>query len=139
MKNCVSILIVLAGSALSGCASPPTAEMARKANYGPRPTTAQMVSMVKERMSKSLIDPYSAVYPCSQPTKAWVIAGSGSQGNVESGRTYYGWLSTCSINAKNRFGGYVGAQEYTFMIVDANGTPRLAHFDGYQAADLVRD
>jgi hypothetical protein len=111
--------------------------MARKANYGPRPTTSQMLSMVKERMSKSLIDPYSAVYQCAAPVKAWVIAGNSSQGNVQPGRTYYGWLSTCTINAKNRLGAYVGAEEHDFMIVDVNGTPRLAHFAGYQAAGEV--
>jgi len=124
---------------LAGCltANPPKPDEIRAANYGTKPSTTEMVSAVKNHMSKQLIDPYSAVYACSNPTKAWVTGGSGSEGNVQFNKTYYGYLSTCTINAKNKLGGYTGSKEYDFMIYVQNGERYLAHFDGYGAAGQV--
>lgn len=114
---------------LSACATPPTADAIRSADYGNRPHPELMPYAVKNYMSKFLFDPYSAVYNCSTPRKAWVIAGvSGDRQNVNTGETYYGYFSTCTINAKNRFGGYTGAQEYDFLIHSSGGKYRLYHF-----------
>lgn len=77
------------------------------AYYGSRPSRDDAVALVKTHMSKRLFDPYSAVYECGDPRKAWA--------NL-LGKLYYGYAMTCNINAKNRFGAYVGSQPYNFMI-----------------------
>lgn len=124
--------------ALTACGGmPPKPDAIQAANYGKKPTKDEMTSAVGSYMSKRLIDPYSAVYECSNPEKAWVIGGPGSEGNVQLGRTYYGYLSTCTINSKNRLGGYVGAQEYMMMLYDCNGSACIAYFDGYRDMGLV--
>jgi len=77
------------------------------AEFGPKPTQEEVLSSVKAHMSRLLFDPYSAVYECGTARKAWV--------NLV-GKIHYGWAAFCEINAKNRFGGYVGARPYGFMI-----------------------
>lgn len=125
---------------LAGCltVNPPKPEEIQAANYGTGPSHSEMVSAVKNYMSKRLIDPYSAVIECSSLAKGWVIGGSGSQGNVQYGKTYYGYRSLCTINAKNRLGGYTGAKEYLFMIYELNGERHLAHFDGWEGSGNVK-
>ena len=115
----------------------PKPDEINSANYGPKPTTDKMVLAVKNYMATKLIDPYSAVYECSEPRKSRVLAGAGSEGNVNFNQIYYGYLSTCIINAKNRFGGYAGHKEYLFMIHPQNGGSALAHFDGFQSGGVV--
>ena len=123
---------------LSACEGvQPKPDEIHSANYGQKPTTERMIATVKNYMSKKLIDPYSAVYECSEPRKSWIVAGAGSEGNVNFNRTYYGYFSTCFINAKNRLGGYTGRQEYYFMIYPVNGGTALAHFDGFQSGGPV--
>ncbi len=125
-------------SLLAACAGvPPSPEEVRAANYGSRPSRDEMISAVKNYTSKTLIDPYSAVYSCSTPVKSWIIGGPGSAGNVKMGKTYYGYSSVCTINAKNRFGGYTGNKESTYMIYVQNGSSYLAHFDGHNGGGLV--
>lgn len=140
MKVKGGFALLLTTIALAGCltANPPKPEEVSAAEYGTKPSTTEMVSAVKNYMSKRLIDPYSAVYECSTPSKSWVIGGSGSEGNVEFNRTYFGYFSNCTINAKNKLGGYTGSKEYYFMIYTRNGERYLAHFDGYGAAGAVR-
>lgn len=112
-----SILYILTIISLAACMGmQPKPDEVNSANYGQKPTIEQMVSAVKSYMSNRLIDPYSAVYECSEPRKAWILAGAGGEGNVNFNQTYYGYLSTCLINAKNRLGGYAGGKEYSFMI-----------------------
>lgn len=125
---------------LAACATPPKPEEIKSADYGEKPSTNDMVSAAKNYMSKSLYDPYSAVYSCSKPVKSWITAGAGKEGNVEFNRTYFGYSSACTINAKNRFGGYTGNQEYLFMIYGkGNGKYYFAHFDGYQQLEMVTE
>lgn len=133
-----NVLMFFAVFMLAACATPPKSEEVKSANYGEKPSTDDMVSAAKNHMSKSLYDPYSAVYSCTKPAKSWVIAGSGKEGNVKFGRTYFGYTSVCTINAKNRLGGYVGDQEYLFMIYGKeNGRYYFAYFDGYQQLEQV--
>ena len=125
-------------SLLAACGTaPPKPEEVRAADYGSKPSTEEMVSAVKNYASKTLIDPYSAMYSCSMPVKSWIIGGSGSEGNVQMGKTYYGYASVCAINAKNKFGGYTRSKESTYMIHVQNGSQYLAHFDGHQGAAKV--
>lgn len=57
-------------------------------------------------MEPKLRDPTSAVYTCGSPRRAWT--------NVY-GKITYGWAVNCTINAKNAYGGYVGAKPYGFL------------------------
>jgi hypothetical protein len=141
MKRCLNIVLMFVSIFLfSACASLPKPGVVKSANYGEKPSVDFMVSAAQKHMSKFLIDPYSAVYSFSPPVKSWAIGGSGSEGNVQMGKTYFGYSSVCTINAKNRFGGYTGNQEYLFMIYEKNGNKYyFAHFDGYQALEVVTE
>lgn len=101
----ISLSLVLC---LSGCGyiKPKPSDL-QVANFGERPTRDEAASLVKTHMSKALFDPYSAVYECDEPRKAW--------GN-SVGKLYYGYAVTCNINAKNRFGAFVGSQAHRFII-----------------------
>ena len=102
---------------LTACQTPPPKpEVIKSANYGMKPSKEQMVAAAKQYMSKRLFDPYSAMYSCSTPVKSWITAGAGSEGNVQYNKTYFGYSSACTINARNRLGGYTGDEEYLFMI-----------------------
>lgn len=125
-------------SLLAACgAVPPKSDEVMMANYGNKPSRGEMVELVKEYASKTLFDPYSAKYSCSTPAKYWIIGGSGDEGNVQMGKTYFGYASVCAINAKNRFGAYTGNKESTYMIYVENGSKYLAHFDGIREAEEV--
>jgi hypothetical protein len=137
-KKTIAMSVIFASVLIAGCQTPaPTHEQKINANYGSKVSQAVMLSSVKKYMSQYLIDPASATYQCDTPQKAWLVGGSGSEGNVEYGRTYYGYYSVCIINAKNRLGGYTGPKESHFMIFQNNGKPGLAHFDGFQSGGPV--
>ena len=139
-KKTVAMSVILTSVLMAGCQTPaPTPDQKINANYGPSVSQAAMLSSVKKYMSQRLIDPLSATYQCDTPQKAWLVGGSGSEGNVEYGRTYYGYYSVCTINPKNRFGGYTGAKESHFMIYQNNGRSALAHFDGFQSGGPVSE
>ena len=94
----------------SACAQlAPKPEQLQRADFGPKPLQGSVLPLVKAYMSQRLFDPSSAVYQCGEPLKAWVNW---------YGSLYFGYVIRCSINAKNRFGGYAGAQQNVFMISD---------------------
>jgi hypothetical protein len=133
-----SILCILPAISLAACVGThPKLNEINSANYGQKPTTDKMILAVKNYMATRLIDPNSAVYECNEPRKSWVLAGAGREGNVNLNQMYYGYLSNCIINSKNRFGGYAGRKEYFFMIYPQNGGSALAHFDGFQSGAFV--
>lgn len=60
-------------------------------------------------MSKKLFDPYSAVYRFYDPIKGYAhVHGKGNPPE-------FGYLVQVGINAKNRMGGYVGEENYSFL------------------------
>jgi len=139
-RKAIAMFLILTCVLIAGCQTPaPTKNQLTNANYGPQVSQSTMMAAVKKYMSQRLIDPLSATYQCDTPQKAWLVGGSGSEGNVEYGRTYYGYYSVCVINAKNRFGGYTGAKESHFMIYQSNGRSALAHFDGFQSGGPVSE
>lgn len=106
---------------LTACAGPrPSHVEVRSADYGERPTVGQTLALVQEYMSPRLIDPYSARYECQPPTKVW-ITGSYFHNVNFGGRVTYGYVALCSINAKNRLGGYTGAKSYPFVVRQRGG------------------
>jgi len=95
--------ILFAFALFIGCASSPrpTPQQIAEADYGDPPSKYQ--DSIKGVISPKLFDPYSAIYTFSVPDKGW---------NNMLGKTIYGYSVCGSINAKNRFGGYVGAKPF---------------------------
>ena len=100
----ISIFIIfMAGCGLKG--PPPSTEL-MSAYFGPSPENYQQI--ITNHFSRNLFEPYSAVYEFTIPKKAYIY-------NFEY---IYGWGVLGTINAKNRFGGYVGAKGFTILIRD---------------------
>lgn len=116
MKFFRTISCVLTASLLGACSAPmPNRTEATSADYGEKPSYEAALSLVKEYMAARLIDPFSAVYSCAQPIKAWASTSKLVHAEL-GGRVHYGYVMPCMINAKNRMGGYVGAEKRNFMI-----------------------
>lgn len=85
------------------------------ANYGLKPidNDAKVIGMIKE----SLKDPDSLkVISITTPARGFSKYGFGS--------TEHGWFTTITYNAKNSYGGYVGAKSSTFVYL--NGDYKVA-------------
>ena len=88
---------------LTGCATSsgrPTTEQLANNTFTECPSDYQQT--IKQRLSNDLIDRYSVMFRFSQPEK--YIYGK-----------QYGYVVEVGLNAKNRFGGYVGEQVHEFM------------------------
>ncbi|MFZ2972563.1 MAG: hypothetical protein WA049_07970 [Ferribacterium limneticum] len=122
MRKIYTLLIIAMLVLLGGCASAPipTKSEINAADYGSKPSFENAQELVKGYMANRLFDPYSATYNCIEPLRAWASASRIVHANL-GGRVHYGYLLHCSINAKNRFGAYVGAQRYNFMIRTSPG------------------
>ncbi|MDE1487398.1 hypothetical protein KKI90_13525 [Xenorhabdus bovienii] len=97
---------------LNGCTTlqPPTqAEMA-SANYGELPVNYE--EQIKNAMSTSLKDPYTAQYRFLKPFKGYAQDGEWAQ---SKGGVKYGWIMPFYLNAKNSYGGYIGEKRYVFI------------------------
>ena len=109
MKNIfVSIFIAISLCFSFGCAAKaPSAEANSNGFYGEYPSNYK--ELIAEYAGEILLDPYSAHYEFQgEPEKVWIH---------NDGKTYfYGWGGNVYINAKNRFGGYVGKELYEYFI-----------------------
>jgi len=89
---------------------------------GERPTTQKMITLLKQNLENTLVDPYSAKAKCGVVRKGYARALTGPN--------HYGYFSLCQVNAKNRLGGYVGYKPYAVVV--NNGKYRvLSLYDGY--------
>lgn len=103
MILCSLLLLILACAGTSRQTDQPITQ----ADYGPYPSNYEQA--IKDAVSPTLIDPYSAVYEL----------GLVKQGkNSMAGDTVYGWNICGTINAKNRMGGYVGPKPVYAMFKD---------------------
>jgi hypothetical protein len=105
MVKMIGIGLVVIAVLISACHVRPTPDQISGANYGPYPDDYETI--IKNHYSRSLFDPYSAVYTFSSPKKAW---------RSQFGTVKYGWVVCGTLNAKNRMGGYVGAKPFYIMI-----------------------
>ena len=107
-KKVTTVLIILLSFLLFGCPRQPTSEELRSADHGPYPYEYEEI--VKKKMVKYLVDPYSAQYHYQgSPETRYFSKAFG-------GETIYGWGGIVLINSKNRMGGYVGATPYNYLI-----------------------
>lgn len=96
---------------LSGCASKPTPEQIQSADYGASVYQADAEKAVKSFFQVYLKDPDSARYSFGSVYRGYVV-GSVFEGRKVEG----GYLLEVAVNARNSFGGYVGARNYRFCL-----------------------
>jgi hypothetical protein len=96
------LFVFIIGGVLAGCASGgyPTQEQLASNTFAECPREYQ--AAIQARLSANLIDPESARFRFSTPRK-YVYSGQ------------FGQIVAVGLNAKNRFGGYVGEQVHEFM------------------------
>ena len=100
-----SIILTTIALTLAGCT--PSQEQQANAYYGAYPNDYQAV--VQSFFAATLKDPASAQYTFTPPSRGW---------NALSFETKYGWRVCGTINAKNGFGGYSGAQPFYTLVRD---------------------
>lgn len=100
MKKFVMFLLV--ASLITGCATGglPTMTQLENEYFGECPPDYKQRIMAD--ISENLVDPQSAIFRFSEPTK-YVSGGK------------FGHTFIVGINAKNRFGGYVGEERHKYM------------------------
>ncbi|WP_322071001.1 hypothetical protein [Paraburkholderia bannensis] len=92
---------------VAGCAIKPSATEMAAADYGAYPDDYKQI--IESYESMRLKDPDSARYQyLGMPVRAWGGHGSGK----------FGYAVCALINAKNSYGGYVGARPNYFLIRD---------------------
>lgn len=96
---------------LAACGNPlqggPTHQEFANADFGPAPSDHR--ELTQQHFNKTLFDPFSAKFEFGDLEKAWY----GPTGAILVSRNInYGWRSLVRINAKNRFGAYVGWNAY---------------------------
>ena len=103
---------------LSSCSTQPEyrsiAQEEKVQGYG-APLTMDYQAFIRKWFSTRLKDPYSAVYTFSQPQKGYQAKAPVPFG---PGGYWLGYRVDVMVNAKNSFGGYVGAKKYTFWFRD---------------------
>ncbi|MCD1609850.1 MULTISPECIES: hypothetical protein [Stutzerimonas] len=105
-------LVLLAGvfGVLAGCAAPPTQQEIAAADYGMPIEQAEAEEKAKEVFSRTLKDPYSAQYAFGKIYKGYSLTAP-----LQGRKASYGYMLDVMVNAKNSYGGYVGAKPYRFM------------------------
>ena len=103
-KYAVLMIALLLVSCVTGASFKPSPEQAANANFGDYPNNYEEI--VKNHYADNLFDPYSAVYTFNKPVKV----------RMAGGPSPFAWAACGTINAKNRFGGYVGARNFLLKI-----------------------
>ena len=109
MRSMALVFVLL--SFLSGCASQPTPEQISKADYGASVYQEDAERAVKQFFGAYLKDPDSARYSFGTVYRGYAV-GSLFEGRKVEG----GFLLDVTVNAKNSYGGYVGAKPYRFLL-----------------------
>lgn len=109
LKKIIRISFLASILLFIGCARQPYQQPAANSKFGSPPASAVYEKEIKSHFEATLKDPYSAHYKFMKPYKAY------SNSWVSGKQTYWqGWAVQVSVNAKNSYGGYTGAQEYVF-------------------------
>ena len=107
--------ILFAVVSLAGCANNASIAdpaLIQDADYGPYPQNLE--ETVKNHFSMSLFDPFSAQYQIGKPYKGYL-----REAPIKGGEpTVFGYIVNINVNAKNRYGAYVGWKGYRLMIRD---------------------
>lgn len=105
---------------LTGCVHTlATPEQIAQADYGT--LSPGYKDAIENSMATVLFDPYSAHYRyLGDPVRGCAIVEVG-------GRPVFGYIVDVGINAKNRMGGYVGEDKFTFLVRN-EAVWRLSYF-----------
>ncbi|WP_426287492.1 hypothetical protein [Luteibacter sp. E-22] len=116
MKKCLffAALAACAGG-MTACARMPAQAEVASLQYGPPIAQEDAEAQAKAYLSKHLKDPYSAVFTWQKVDKGWVKAPPILGGGIDAG-----WVLKGTVNARNSFGGYVGARPYQFMFYNGS-------------------
>jgi hypothetical protein len=109
MKKVIVFLLLLL--ILTGCVTAPTQEEISKMDFGAPPQNYE--TTIKKYFDSTLFDPYSAHYDFQSPQQYYY-----KQSPLAGGGLYAGYRVCVGVNAKNRYGGYVGEKMYAFIIKD---------------------
>lgn len=115
MGKKISFILLFALSALLlGCAAkPPTQAEIASADYGTSMSQDQAEGLVKGFFRIYLKDPDSAKYVFSEIKRNYY-----QKSVISGGEVTYGYTMLFSVNAKNSYGGYTGAQDYLAFMRD---------------------
>lgn len=116
--------VALLSLVLAGCAAPVTKEAAAKADFGAKPTKEEALKKINVFLQENLLDPDSMKLRCSEVRKGWAR-------NDMFEKPIFGWTVLCGVNARNRFGGYTGEQQYLFLFKGG--------YMGHTKIDNIRD
>ena len=121
MKS-LSILLILSAVFVlfTGCASAPTEEEIKNADYGKPVGIATCISLAKAFIADRMKDPGSAQFRSVQCQRGWT-------GNVPIAgvKAQFGYYFTGEVNAKNLYGAYVGFTPFQGLVRDDGGGPRV--------------
>src|SRR5262245_49168637 len=96
-------LILALSCTMAGCFGlPPKPPDLYAVQIGPPPENYE--DQIRNYFKPSLLDPYSAMYEFSGPVRGW------DQDNNGIAKVF--WVVCGTVNAKNRFGGYVGQRPF---------------------------
>ena len=105
------LTVLLTAVLLGGCAAKPTQNEIDSADYGYSIYQSDAETIVKQFFQMYLKDPESATYSFGQAYRGYYVSSM-----VEGRKLITGYLIDVSVNAKNSYGGYVGAKPYKFII-----------------------
>lgn len=110
-RMCFAGLLCIATTGLlQGCAPMPTQQEINSADYGYPISQDDAVNQAKGAFGLYLKDPESARYSFGSVYKGYFV-GSAFEGR----KLQAGYLLDVTVNAKNSYGGYVGAKPYKFL------------------------
>ena len=103
------ILVIIALVLIVGCVKPLPQDQIDSADYGPFPMNYKQI--VEDALKANLFDPYSAVISVRSPERKYFKTAFSSE-------VKFGWGNYVTMNAKNRYGAYVGERKYIYLIKD---------------------
>jgi hypothetical protein len=85
------------------------------------------MSQIRNYLARTLIDPDSLKLECSG------VRGKGWARQFKFQPPIYGYPVLCSVNAKNKLGGYTGAKPYMFIFNNSTPAPMIPfEYEAYQ-------
>jgi len=111
-SSAVALALLASSSSIPSAAAAREIQPPSGFDFGPRPDWAQSKQLIEDAVRSGLIDPDSAQFE-------WPFGFKQGSWQVMFGSRYWGWVVCGIVNAKNRFGGYVGRSN--FVAVMRNG------------------
>ena len=121
MRNFISLIIM--AILMTGCASAPTEDDIRNADYGLEVTASSCISIAQRFIKNKMKDPNSAQFSGVQCYKGW-------EGNVPivGVPATYGYRFVGEINARNSFGGYTGFSPFSGIVKNDGSGARVIRY-----------